>query len=226
VAKAGEGIVIPQDQHPLGGRLIKDALSRGRGGLLVAVRAGAPGAVEADRAPAPTLHYPRATGAAAEEVRAQGVDVSVMRLPPSVHGAGDPNFIPTLIQTARRTGRSAYIGEGLNRWSAVHRLDAARLFRLALEAEAPLQVYHAAGEEGIPFRDIAAAIGRGLDLPVEPVAPGEARAQFGWFESFAAMDTAASSAVTQAHLRWSRSEPGLLQDIADGHYFGRAEDAA
>ena len=130
----------------------------------------------------------------------QGVRSSVVRLPPSVHGDGDHGFIPIIIGIAREKGVSAYVGDGHNLWPAVHRLDAARVFRLALEKGTPGARFHAIGDEGIPTRDIAAAIGRGLNLPVEP---GVAPEHFGWMGRFFALDVPASATLTRERLGWT-----------------------
>jgi nucleoside-diphosphate-sugar epimerase len=130
----------------------------------------------------------------------RGVQVSVVRLAPSVHGAGDRAFVPALIDIARRTGLSTYVGDGTNRWAAVHRLDAVNLFRLALErAEAGMRL-HGAAEQGIQMRTIAEAIGAGLGLPVRSIRADEAAKQFGWLAGFITMDAPASSALTRARL--------------------------
>lgn len=135
-------------------------------------------------------------------------NVSVIRLPPSVHGKGDHAFVPTLMQFARDTGVSAYVDDGANTWPAVHRVDAAKLYRLAFERAQAGACYHAVAEEGISLRAIAEAIGRKLDLPVA------SKSHFGWFTHFATMSVKASSAKTRAALGWTPSEPGLIADIA------------
>ncbi|MGH6614896.1 SDR family oxidoreductase [Sphingomonas sp.] len=180
----------------------------------------APGrlATEEDAAPPVSATYPRASETAAAELAARGVRVSVVRLPPSVHGDGDHGFVPTLVNIAREQGAAAYIGDGLNHWPAVHRFDAARVYRLALEQGATAGRYHAVAEEGVPFKEIAEAIGRGLKLPVVARSPEEAAAHFGWFAMFAGMDVAASSAATRALLGWAPTRPGLVADIRDAGY--------
>jgi len=148
----------------------------------------------------------------------QGVRSSVVRLAPTVHGEGDSGFIATLAGIARDKGVSGYIGDGANRWPAVHRLDAARLFRLALEQAPADSVLHGAGEEGIPVREIAEVLGRKLDLPVVAVAPEQADEHFGWLGRFLAADIPASSTLTQELLGWRPTGPGLLDDLEAGHY--------
>jgi nucleoside-diphosphate-sugar epimerase len=149
----------------------------------------------------------------------RGVRVALMRLAPTVHGDGDHQFVPTLINIAREKGVSAYIGDGRNRWSAVHRLDAARLFRLALEKATAGARYHAVAEEGIAFRDIAEVIGRRLNIPVVSKSPEEAANHFGWIAAFAGLDCPASSKLTQERLGWRPVQPTLLTDLERGSYF-------
>src|SRR4029077_11719236 len=150
---------------------------------------------------------------AARAVADRGVRVSIVSLPPSVHGDGGHGFVPILINMAREKRVSAYIGEGLNRWPAMHRLDAAHLFRLALEKGAPRAYYHGVAEEGVPFREIASVIGRLLNLSVVSKSPEEAANHFGWFAHFAALDCPASSVQTRERLGWRPTQPSLLPDI-------------
>ena len=151
---------------------------------------------------------------AADAVAARGVRVSVVRLPPTVHGEGDHGFIPRLINIAREKGISVYQDEPLNYWPAVHRLDAAKLYRLALEKAASGGArYHTAAEQGVPFKAIAAAIGQGLNIPVVAKNKEEAAAHFGSFAHFAAMDVQASSDETRRVLNWQPIETELIKDI-------------
>ena len=145
---------------------------------------------------------------------ARGVNISVVRLAPPVHAEGDHGFVPMLIGIARQKGISVYQDESPNYWAAVHRLDAARLYRLALEKAAPAGIrYHASAEQGIAFQDIAAAIGRGLNIPVTGKTKEEAALHFGSFAHFAAMDVQASSEETQRVLGWQPGGPDLIRDI-------------
>ncbi|TNM64997.1 SDR family oxidoreductase [Aliirhizobium smilacinae] len=177
-------------------------------------------ATENDQPNADSATVPRvATEEAVAAIAERGVKVSLIRLPPSVHCVGDHGFVPMLIAKARETGISAYIGEGENRWPAVHRLDAAKVYRLALERGAAEARYHAAAEEGVPFKNIAGIIGRRLGLPVVSKSKEEAAAHFGWFTHFAGMDSPASSAKTQAWLNWQPTQSGLLEDLDQDAYF-------
>ena len=162
------------------------------------------------------------TEQAAQALIDQGVRVSLVRLSPSVHGDGDHGFVPTIIQIAREKGVSAYVGEGANRWTAVHRLDAGRLYRLVLENGSGGGRYHAVAEEGIAFRDIAEAIGERLGVPVASKSPEEVADHFGWFARFAALDCPASSQLTQERVGWQATQPGLLAELAGSDTYFRA----
>jgi len=156
----------------------------------------------------------------------RGVRSSVIRLAPTVHGDTDYHgFIPSLIQFARAAGRSGYQGDGSNRWPAVHTVDAARLYRLAVESAPAGSVLHGAAEEGIAFRDIAQAIGDGLGVPVQQIPADEAPAQFGFLAGFAALDNPTSSARTRSMLGWDPVQPTLLEDLKAGHYFENLREA-
>jgi len=170
----------------------------------------------------PSFHpsFPRMSEQAADAAAAAGVCAAVLRLSPSVHGEGDLHgFIPMLIKIAREKGVSAYIGEGQNRWNAVHRLDAAKLYRLALENASPGTRFHAVAEQSITLKDIAIAIGKGLNIPVVAKSAEEAAGHFGWFAGFAAIDCPASSKLTQHRLDWHPTNPTLLADLEKGVYF-------
>jgi nucleoside-diphosphate-sugar epimerase len=176
--------------------------------------------VTEEMARAPDPHFPRNSEAAALKFAPRGVRAMAIRLAPTVHGRGDHGFVPRLIGIAREKGSAGYIGEGLNRWPAVHRLDAARLYRLALEKGASGAQYHAVAEEGVPMKDIAAVIGKRLGVPIVSVAPEKAAEHFGWFAMFAGMDMPASSALTRETLGWRPKEPGLIADLDQPYYFG------
>jgi nucleoside-diphosphate-sugar epimerase len=180
----------------------------------------APGrtATEAD-APA-NAGFPRNPEAATAVLVERGVRATTIRLAPSVHGHGDHGFVPRVIEFAREKGVSAYIGEGLNRWPGVHRRDAARIYRLALERGAAGGPFHAVDEEGVPFKAIAEVIGRRLNIPVVSRSPEEAGEHFGWFTMFAGIDAPTSSNRTRSTLGWKPEQPGLLEDIDHPAYFG------
>ncbi|PRX09562.1 UNVERIFIED_ORG: nucleoside-diphosphate-sugar epimerase [Martelella mediterranea] len=181
--------------------------------LVTAGLAGLPrGATEAD-----VLHDagPRKSETAARTLAERGVRAATVRLAPSVHGNGDHGFVPLVIRRARETGVSAYIGEGENCWSGVHRLDAAKVYRLALEQGVTEPVYHAVADEVVPFREIAAVIGRRLGLPVET----RDRDHFGWFAMMAGADMSVSSARTRSVLGWEPEGPDLLSDIDRAVYY-------
>jgi nucleoside-diphosphate-sugar epimerase len=179
----------------------------------------APGRVstEADRAP---LGWPRR---ASEEVvmalAKRSVRGAVVRLPPTVHGRGDKGFIRWLITAAREHGHAAYVGDGANRWPAVHRFDAARLFRLGVERATAGSILHAVADEGIAVRDIAAIIARRLGVGVVVKSADEAGGYFGFLAMLIGLDIPASSARTRQQLDWRPVEPGLLADLDEGHYF-------
>lgn len=170
--------------------------------------------------PDPQGQNPRiASDQAAAALAEQGVHVSLVRLPPSVHGADDHGFVPMIIAMAREKGESAYIDAGQNLWPAVHRLDAARVFVLALEKGASNAIYHANSEQGVPFREIAILIGKHLNLPVVSKNAQEAGEHFGWFTHFASLNNPTSSQITREVLGWKPEHQDLLTDIDTAGYF-------
>jgi nucleoside-diphosphate-sugar epimerase len=188
----------------------------------------APGRVATERdgqSPDPALFAPGGpairlgTARVTLALASRGIRSSVMRLPPTVHGDGDHGFVATLVGIARAKGVSGYIGDGSSRWPAVHRHDAAHLFRLALETAPPGSVLHAVADEGVPVRAIAEVIGRHLNLPVVAIAPEDAGAHFGFLAAFLGVDSPASSARTRDLLAWQPTHPGLIDDLEEGHYF-------
>jgi nucleoside-diphosphate-sugar epimerase len=197
----------------------------GRPFLIASGTAGlAPGRVATEDTPYdPKLHPRSANALVALGMAQHGVRVVLMRLAPTVHGQGDHGFVAALVGIARNQGVSGYIGDGTNRWTAVHRFDAARLFRLALEKASPGSVLHAVADESVPSRTIAELIGKKLDLPVRSVAPEDAPAHFGWMARFFALDQPATSALTRERLGWKPLHPGLVEDLEAGHYFDAAK---
>ncbi|MCW2751011.1 MAG: oxidoreductase, partial [Aeromicrobium sp.] len=175
---------------------------------------------EADPSP---FHGPDSMRGGAEnlglEYGDRGVRSISARFAPTVHGAGDHGFIAHLVGIARERGVAGYVGDGANVWPAVHRSDAARLVRLGLELAPAGTILHAVAEGGVPTRTIAEAIGHGLGLPVESIAPEDVPAHFGWIGAFFGMDLPVTSAVTQQRFDWSPTGPTLLEDLANGAYF-------
>jgi len=176
-------------------------------------------ATEEDSAGPDAAHPRLRAERAAKEVAARGVRTAIVRPGASVHGEGDHGFVPVLIDIARAKGVSGHVGDGSNRWPAVHRLDAARLYRLALEKAPAGSVHHAIGDEGVPTREIAEVIGRHMDVPVISIDPADAGEHFGWIGVFFALDAPASSALTRERLGWNPTHPGLIEDLDRGHYF-------
>jgi nucleoside-diphosphate-sugar epimerase len=186
-----------------------------------------PGQVATERdghgpAPAHFTGGPQTRLASAEltlSLSSRGVRSSIVRFAPTVHGEGDHGFMATLVGIARDKGVSGYIGDGSNRWPAVHRLDAAHLVRLAMEKDPAGSTLHAVADEGVPIRDIAEVIGRHLDVPVVAISPEDAAEHFTWLAGFLAIDSPASSALTREQVGWKPTHPGLIEDLDKGHYF-------
>jgi nucleoside-diphosphate-sugar epimerase len=180
----------------------------------------APGHVTTEDDAAPeNPPYPRVSEPVAMLLAGRGLRVSAVRMPLTVHGRGDHGFLPALIGIARAKGLAAYVEDGSNRWAAVHRLDAAHLFRLALETAPAGTRLNAIGDEGVPFREITEVIGKHLDLPVVSLSRQEAPGHFGLFALFASIDDPASSELTQKEFGWRPGQPGLIADLDEGHYF-------
>jgi nucleoside-diphosphate-sugar epimerase len=167
----------------------------------------------------PTDAFPRKSEETGLSFAPLGVRASVIRLAPSVHGDGDHGFVPQLINGARAKGFASYIGDGKNRWPAVHRLDAARLYRLALEKGTAGGRYHGVAEEGVPIRDIAEIIGKRLSVPAVSKSAEEVVGALGFIGQVLAMDAPSSSKLTQERLGWRPTQPGLIADLERGTYF-------
>jgi nucleoside-diphosphate-sugar epimerase len=172
----------------------------------------------------PSPGLPRVSEATAEKMFKRGVRTSIIRLP-QVHDTIKQGLVTYLIALAREKGVSAYVGDGAKRWAAVHVLDAARLYRLALEKHEAGAKYHAVAEEGVPVRDIAEAIGRGLKVPVVSKSPEEAAGHFGFLAHFVNRDLTGSSAQTQKQLGWRPTGPGLITDLNNMRYFEAKQTA-
>ncbi len=168
---------------------------------------------------APNTAIPRTSEQTGLATAAQGVRAMVIRLSPSVHGDGDRGFVPRIIAVAREKGFSSYVGDGKNRWPAVHRLDAAHLYRLAIEKGTAGARFHAVADQGVAIREIAEIIGRRLHVPVVSKSPEEAAALFGFVGRFLVMDGPSSSKRTQEQLGWRPLQPGLVADLEHGRYF-------
>ncbi|MGC2530425.1 MAG: SDR family oxidoreductase [Candidatus Acidiferrum sp.] len=190
---------------------------------LATVAEGRP-ATEEDAPLSPSPMLPRVSEVTAEALLERGVRASVVRLP-QVHDTIKQGLVTYAIAVAREKGASAYVGDGLKRWAAVHILDAARVYRLALEKQETGARYHAVAEEGVLARDIAEAIGRGLKMPVVSKSPEEAATHFGWLAIFAGRDLTGSSELTQRRLGWRPTGPGLLADLDRMHYFSAKQTA-
>jgi nucleoside-diphosphate-sugar epimerase len=190
------------------------------------LRPGRPVTEDDRRDPATPGHPRRENETTALGLADLGVRVSVVRPAPSVHGRGDHGFVARLVDIARERGASGFVADGANRWAAVHRLDTARLYRLALERSPAGSVYHAVGEEGVATRDIAEVIARHLNLPLVSVDPAEAADHFGWLGAFFSWDAPASNELTRARLGWEPTHQGLLADLEAGFYFETARQAA
>ncbi|QFZ74348.1 NAD-dependent epimerase/dehydratase family protein [Streptomyces fagopyri] len=160
-----------------------------------------------------------ATARAVLALASRGVRSSVVRVSPTCHGDGDNGFMAALVDIARAKGVSGYLGDGANRWPAVHRLDAARLFRLAVEKAPAGSVLHGVAEQGVEIRAVAEVIGRHLDVPVTAVAPEDAAGHFAWLGPFLGLDSPASNTLTRELVGWEPTGPGLLEDLDKGHYF-------
>jgi nucleoside-diphosphate-sugar epimerase len=182
---------------------------------VLGLASGRPGTEE----DSPAASSPRKSEQAGLAAAAKGVLAMVIRLPPSVHGDGDHGFVPALISLAREKGFAIYVGEGKNRWSAVHRLDTPKLYRLALEKGTSGARFHGVADEGIPIREIAEVIGRRLKVPAVSKTPEEAAGLLGFIGYVLAVDGPASSALTRERLGWYPTQPNLIRDLEQGRYF-------
>jgi nucleoside-diphosphate-sugar epimerase len=193
-------------------------------GRIFLVASGVPGqrgraGLETDVSEAVGLESPRGGSEnLALDYSDKGVISGAVRFAPTVHGVGDHGFMATLTSIARDKGVAGYVGDGSNRWPAVHRLDAARLVRLGLEDASPRAIVHAMGEEGIPTREIAQAIGRSLGIPSRSITPDDVMAHFGWIGMFFSIDIPTSSALTRARYGWAPTGPGLIEELDAGVY--------
>lgn len=159
-----------------------------------------------------------ATEEAVAAAALKGVNAYIVRLPPTVHGAGEHGFIPIVIGMAKENGQSAYIGDGQNRWPAVHRLDAAKVYSLIVQKRPSQKVFHAVAEEGIPFITIAKTIGECLQLPTVSLAPDEAEKHFSWFMHFASFNCPSYSKKTREILGWNPEHIDLLKDMEENYF--------
>jgi nucleoside-diphosphate-sugar epimerase len=229
-AKDADGVIHLANKHDFDHPQVSNAAERAAVGTIGDALAGsdrpflfasgAAGQTEADRSP---HDGPDSMRGGSEnlglEYADRGVRVMAARFAATVHGTGDHGFVAALVGIAKERGVSAYIDDGANQWPAVHRTDAARLVRQALETATPGTILHAVAEEGIATRTIAEAIGQGLDLPVESITAEEAAGHFGWIGRFFGMGLSFSSTITQEQFGWTPTGPTLLEDIADGAYF-------
>jgi len=174
---------------------------------------------ENDNPPSSDVVPRAASEEAANALAEQGVKTYIVRLPPTVHDKGDHGFVPMVINIAKEKGESAYVGDGSNLWPAVHRLDAAVMYRLIIEQQPAQRIFHAVAEEGVPFRRIATLIGEGLHLQTVSKEGKDAEAHFGWFSHFASINCLASSEQSRKTLDWKPTHASLIEDLVPGVYF-------